>query len=142
MAKNASIRGHQGLFRVFENGALANIVNLTSVEVNQDSTFSRSFYVGNSVGEGDQSIEGFSGSVEAEVKDASIDEFIDALITNNLNGIGVSDYSFVVTENYADGSSKSYAYFDVQWKLSRRQSGLTEKVTKRLEFQAAGRVGL
>jgi hypothetical protein len=140
--KNASIRGHQGAFRVFENAALVNIVNLTSVEINQDSSFSRSFYVGNAIGEGDQAIEGWSGSVEAEVKDASIDEFIDALVTNNLNGIGVSDYTFISTENYPDGTSKSYAYFGVQWKMSKRQSGLNEKMTKRLEFQADGRISL
>lgn len=139
---NPSIRGHQGQFKVFENGDLRNIVNLTNVEVNQDSTFSRSNYVGQPTPEGDQSIEGWSGSIEAEVKDASIDDFIDALVTNNLNGIGVSDYTFITTENYSDGSTRSYVYFDVQWKMSRRQAGQTEKITKRLEFQASGRQAL
>jgi len=139
---SASIRGHQGQFKIFQDGALQNIVNLTNVEVNQDSTFSRSMYVGQQVPEGDQSIEGWSGSVEAEVKDASIDEFIDALVTNNLNGIGVSDYTFITTENYPDGTSKSYVYFDVQFKMSRRNPGLNEKITKRLEFQASGRIAL
>lgn len=139
---SASIRGHQGQFKIFQDGALQNIVNLTNVEVNQDSTFSRSMYVGQPVPEGDQSIEGWSGSVEAEVKDAAIDEFIDALVTNNLNGIGVSDYTFIVTENYPDGTSKSYVYFDAQFKMSRRNPGLNEKITKRLEFQASGRIAL
>ena len=139
---SASIRGHQGTFKIFQDGALQNIVNLTAVDVNLDSSFSRSFYVGSQVGEGDQSIEGWSGSVDAEVKDASIDEFIDALITNNLNGIGVSDYTFISTENYADGTTKSYVYFDVQWKMSKRQSGLNEKMTKKLDFQASGRLAL
>lgn len=139
---SSSIRGHQGQFKVFENGSLSNIVNVTSVDVNQDSSFSRSFYVGNPTGEGDQSQEGWSGSLECEVKDAGIDEFIDALIENNLNGIGVSDYTFLTTENYPDGTSKSYVYFDCQFKMGRRQSGLNEKVTKRLEFQASGRKAL
>lgn len=139
---NPSIRGHQGQFRIFENGELKNIVNLTSVDVNQDSNFSRSFYVGQQVPEGDQSIEGFSGTAELEVKDDEVDKFIDALITNNLNGIGISDYTFIVTENYANGTSSSYAYFDCQFKMSRRQSGLNEKITKRLEFQASGRIRL
>lgn len=139
---SASIRGHQGSLKIFQDGALQNIVNLTSVDVNQDSSFSRSFYVGQQVPEGDQSIEGWSGSVEAEVKDAVIDEFIDALVTNNLNGIGVSDYTFISTENYANGTTKSYVYFDVQWKMSKRQAGLNEKITKRLEFQASGRLAL
>lgn len=137
-----SIRGHSGSFKVYENGALKNILYLTSVDVNQDSSFSRAFYVGQQLGEGDQTVEGWSGTVEMEVKDSAADLFIDDLINNNLNGIGVSDYTFITTENYADGQSQSYAYFDCQWKLSRRQSGLQEKITKRLEFQAAGRLAL
>lgn len=135
----ASIRGHVGSIKVFENGAVANIVNILNVDINQDSSFSRSFYVGKTTGEGDQTIEGWSGSMEAEVKDAAIDEFIDALVTNNLNGIGVSDYTLVTTENYPNGTTKSYVYFDCQFKMSKRQAGLTEKMTKRLEFQCSGR---
>lgn len=136
---SASIRGHQGQFKLYQDGALANIVNLTSVDVNQDSTFMRSNYVGQPEPEGDQAIEGWSGSADAEVKDASIDLFIDALVTNNLNGIGVSQYTFVTTELYADGTTQSYVYYDVQWKMGRKQGGLQEKITKRLEFQASGR---
>lgn len=139
---NPSIRGHQGQFKIFENGDLTSIVDLTSVDVSQESTFSKTFYIGRQLPEGDQTIEGWSGSVEAEVKDSSIDDFIDALVTNNLNGIGVSDYTFLTTEEYGDGTRRSYVYFDVQWKMSRRQSGLNEKMTKTLEFQAMGRIPL
>lgn len=139
---NPSIRGHKGQFKVFENGQLTNIVNITSADIAQDSTMSRTFYVGRPLPEGDQSIEGWSGSIEVEVKDAAEDEFIDALITNNLNGIGVSDYTMLTVEEYGDGSRKSYVYFDCQFKLSRRQGGLTEKITKTLEFQASGRTPL
>jgi hypothetical protein len=139
---SASIRGHQGKLSFFQDGADASIVNLTSVEINQDSTFMRSNYVGQAEPEGDQAVEGWSGSVEAEVKDATIDKFIDALVTNNLNGIGVSDYTFVSTENYADGTTQSYVYYDVQFKTSRKQEGLQAKITKRLEFQASGRKAL
>ena len=139
---NPSIRGHQGQFKIFENGELKKIVDLTSVDVNQDSTFMRTNYVGRPVPEGDQAMEGWSGSADAEVKDASIDEFIDALVTNNLNGIGISDYTFTTTELYVDGTAKSYVYFDVQWKMSRKQGGLNEKITKKLDFQASGRLPL
>ncbi len=138
----ASIRGHLGQFKIFENGALANIVNITSVDITQDATFSRSNYVGKSEPEGDQACDGWSGSLEAEVKDAEVDSFIDALVTNNLNGIGVSDYSFVTTELYSDGTSRSYVYYDAQFKMSRKQEGLQSKITKRLEFQASGRKAL
>lgn len=99
----------------------------------------RSYYVGAPEPESDQAIEGWSGDVEAEVKDANLDEFIDALITNNLNGIGVSDYTFTSTELYADGTTKSYVYYDLVMKMSRKQEGLQAKMTKRLEFQASGR---
>jgi hypothetical protein len=138
----ASIRGHQGQFKVFENGALTNIIDVTSVDINQDSSFQRTFYVGRPTPEGDQAIEGWSGSCDLEVKDASVDEFIDALVTNNLNGVGISDYTFIDTELYPDGSRKSYVYFDIQWKMSKSIRGLNEKVTKRLEFQASGRLPL
>ena len=139
---NPTIRGHQGQFKIFENGQLANIVNITSVEVNQDSTFQRSFFVGKNVPEGDQTMEGWSGSIDLEVRNAAADEFIDALVTNNLNGIGISDYTFLTQEFFTDGTIKSYVYADVQFKLSKRQSGLNEKMTKRLEFQASFRVAI
>jgi len=137
---NPSIRGHKGQFKIFENGELSNIVDITSVSVSQDSSFSRTYYVGRPVGEGDQSMDGWSGSVELEVKDDSVDSFIDALTTNNLNGIGVSDYTFLSAEEYGNGKISSYVYYDVQWKMSKKQSGLTEKMTKTLEFQASGRI--
>ena len=136
---SASIRGHQGTIKLFQDGALANIVDITKVAINQDSTFMRTFYVGRAVPEGDQAIEGWSGNCDLEVKDSAVDKFIDALVTNNLNGIGVSDYTFVSTENYADGTSQSYVYFDVQWKMSKDQGGLNEKMTKKLDFQCSGR---
>lgn len=139
---NPSIRGHKGQFKIFENGQLTGIVDITSVSVNQDSSFSRTMYVGRALPEGDQAIEGWSGSIDLEVKDASVDEFIDALVTNNLNGIGVSDYTFVTTEEYGDGTRKSYVYFDCQFKMSRAQSGLSDKITKKLDFQASGRQAL
>jgi len=139
---NPSIRGHKGQFKIFENGQLSNIVDITSVDVSMDASFQRTFYVGRPLAEGDQSIDGWSGSLEMEVKDASVDEFIDALITNNLNGIGVSDYTFLSSEEYGNGTMRSYVYFDVQWKMSKRQSGMTEKMTKRLDFQASGRIAI
>jgi hypothetical protein len=138
----ASIRGHQGQIKFFKDGGDQKLVNLTSVDINQDSNFMRSHYVGQALPEGDQSFDGWSGSVEAEVKGAEIDEFIDALVTDNLNGIGVGDYTMVSTELYSDGTTKSYVYFDMQFKTSRKQGGANEKITKRLEFQASGRKAL
>lgn len=135
----ASIRGHQGSLKFFENGRQLGLANCTAFEANQDSAFMRSNYVGQPEPEGDQAIEGWSGNADFEVKDSMIDDFIDALITNNLNGIGVSDYTLVLTENYPDGTTRSYVYNDVQFKLARKQQGLQAKVTKRLDFQAAGR---
>ena len=137
-----TIRGHQGSFRYFQDGVQQVLDTITSVSVNQDSNFIRSYFVGAPIPEGDQSIEGWSGQIDAEVRDDSMDIFIDALITNNLNGIGVSDYTFISTEEYADGRTASYVYFDCQFKMSKNQSGLNEKMTKRLDFQASGRVRL
>lgn len=136
-----SIRSHQGTIKFFADGQVQNIMNITSVDIQQDSSFSRSHYVGQALPEGDQTVDGWSGSIEAEVKDAEMDKFIDALISNRLNGIGVSDYTFVTTENYPDGRSQSYVYFDCQFKMSRRQSG-NDKMTKRMDIQASGRLAL
>jgi hypothetical protein len=139
---SASIRGHQGQIKFFQDGAIVNIANLTNVNINQDSTFSRSNYVGNPVPEGDQSFEGWSGSVDMEVKDDELDKFIDALVSANLAGIGVSDYTVTSTENYTDGLTSNYVYFDCQFKMSKTQGGLDKKMTKKLDFQASGRLRL
>ena len=136
---NPTIRGNRGQFKIFENGELKNIVDITSVEVNQDSSFIWSIFVGRPVPEGDQAIEGWSGSISLEVRNSEVEDFIDGLVTNNLNGIGVSDYTFLTTELYGDGPTRSYVYVDVQCRFSRSQSGLTEKITRRLEFQASFR---
>lgn len=138
----ASIRGHQAQMKVFLDGRDTAIVNIVNFEVNMDSTFSRSNYVGAAVPEGDQSIDGWSGTMEAEVKGPEIDDLIDAITNQNQSGIGVSDITIVDTELYADGRLRSYVYFDLQIRMSKRQAGLTEKVTKRLEFQASGRIPL
>lgn len=138
----STIRGHQGTFKFFQDGSEVVMDTITSVSVNQDSNFIRSFFVGAPLPEGDQAIEGWSGQADAEVRNDIMDIFIDALITNNLNGIGVSDYTFISTENYSDGTNASYLYFDCQFKLSKNQSGLNDKMTKRLDFQASGRVRL
>lgn len=134
-----SIRGHQGRVKVLRNGGDAKIVHLTSVDVNQDSTFQRSFYVGQAVPEGDQSIEGWSGSMELEVKDPSVDELIDGMVSGQLAGIGVEDVALLIDEYYPDGTLSSYVYFDCQFRMSKRVPGQTEKQTKRLDWQASGR---
>lgn len=139
---SASIRGHQGRFEIYKNGQLVKIVNIKKVAINQESTFMKSYYVGNSVPEGDQAIEGWTGNLELEVKDSAVDDFIDALTTDNLNGIGVADYTFVSTELYADGSQKAWVYTDCQFKMSKDQGGLNEKMTKKLDFQAMFRQSL
>jgi hypothetical protein len=135
----ASIRGHQGRIKVYRQGKDTLVVNLTRVDINQDSSFTRSNYVGNALPEGDQSIEGWSGSMDAEVKDDAIDQFIDALVNQNLAGIGVEDITVLSEEYYPDGRVASYVYFDCQFRMSKSIAGLTEKQTKRLDFQASGR---
>ena len=117
-------------------------VNITKAEANQDSTFSRAFYVGKNVGEGDQTIEGWSGNMDLEVKGPEVDDFIDAVVANNLAGIGVEEITVIMEEQYPDGTLRAYVYFDMQFKMSKSQPGMTEKVTKRLEWQASGRLPL
>jgi hypothetical protein len=136
---NPSIRGHQGTLKIFRDGGEIDIFTIRSADITEDSDFTRSFFVGQRRGEGDQTINGYSGSVEMEVKGPEIDEFMDALQADNLNGIGVKDYSLVLSEFYGDGRAKSYVYFDCQFRMDKRISGLNEKVIKTYAFQASGR---
>ena len=76
-----SIRGHQARFVMYENGTRIGTQTANRVSVNQDSNFIRSKFIGNPIPEGDQSQEGWSGTVEFEVKDDELETFIDALIT-------------------------------------------------------------
>lgn len=135
----ATIRGNMGEFRILENGNIVDIIEITKVSVKMDNTMMRSKFVGQSIPVGDQAIEGWSGSIAMEVSNDRVEQFIDALVAANLAGIGVSDYAFVVTENYPDGSSVSYIYEDVQWAYSRENGSMDEKITKSLEFQASYR---
>lgn len=139
---SASIRGHHGRIKLFKAGQLLDIVDITKAEVNQDSSFMRSFYVGRTQGEGDQTIEGWSGTMDLEVKGPQVDDFIDAIVANNLAGIGVEEITVIMEELYADGTVRAYVYYDMQFKMSKSHGGLTEKMTKRLEWQASARLPL
>lgn len=138
----ASIRGHMSQIKILKNGGQTEVVNITSFNVNQDSSFTRSFYVGQQYGEGDQSMDGWSGSMDAEVKDSKIDDLIDSLVTGNLNGIGVDDVTIVDTESYTDGTEVAYVYFGIQLKMSKTIGGQNAKSTKKLDWQADGRLKL
>ncbi len=137
-----SIRGHQGKIKLFKSGQPTGIINIVSADINQDSSFSRSFYVGNQLPEGDQTVEGWSGSMDLEVKDSSVDDMIDAIIGSNLAGVGADEMTVLMQENYSDGQSSSYVYYDCQMKMSKRIGGLNEKQTKRIDFQSSGRIKL
>lgn len=139
---SASIRGHQAQVKLNKNGQTTGIVNITKFSANQDASFSRSEYVGQKFKEGDVDYSGWSGNLETEVKDKKVDELIDALVTSNLAGVGADEVTIVDTEYYPDGSSASYVYFDIQFKMSKDVGGSSAKVTKRLEWQAAGRLAL
>lgn len=138
----ASIRGHQAALKVFKNGENAELYTITKFDVAQDSSFSRSFYVGNAVPEGDQTQDGWSGSFDLETKGPEVDDLIDALVTENLNGIGVEEVTIMATENYPDGRTQSYVYSDCQFKMSKSQPAQTEKVTKKIDFQSSLRIRL
>ena len=138
----ASIRGHQTLLKFFLDGGEVSIANVTQFDVNQDASFSRSFYVGAADGEGDTAYMGWSGSFSTEVKDASVDEIIDDVVQNNKNGVGVADITILDTEYYTDGTSKSYVYSGIQLKMGKSVGTLEAKVTKKLDFQADRRTAI
>jgi hypothetical protein len=133
----SSIRGHQTSVKIFSNGQPVANIPINKFSVQQDSTFSRSFYVGQIYPEGDQTQEGWSGSFDLEVKGPEVDKFIDKIVTGKINGIGGEEVILVDTEFYPDGTSSTYVYSDVQIKMSKSMGGLSEKVTKKLDWQAS-----
>lgn len=134
-----TIRGHQTQLRILEDGQVVDIVEITKFTAKMDNTFMRSRFVGKSKPVGDQSIDGWSGNCACEVANSKIEDFIDALVNNNLAGIGVKDYALVDTELYDDGTSATYLYDDVQWAWSKESGSYDVKVTKSLDWQASGR---
>ena len=134
-----TIRGHQTALKVIKDGKQVTIDTITDFSVDMDSTFMRSKFVGRAVPEGDQAIEGWSGSMNMEVRNSEVEEIIDALVTANLNGIGITEFILLDTENYADGSSVTYAYMDVQLGYGKQAKGLDAKVTKSVKFQSSFR---
>ena len=135
----SSIKGDRGRLKVFENGKDLQILSITGFEVTEDSQFLKSNYVGKSVPETDKTFDGYSGSIDTEVKSAVQDLLIDRINSAIKRGIGMPRIALVLSEDYPDGTSKSYIYTNVQLKLSRSQKGGTEKVTKRFEFNASDR---
>lgn len=135
----STIRGHQCEVRLLRDGQLVNIINMTKFSSKMDSSFMRSKFVGQSVPKGDLAIDGWSGQASFEVEDDSIEQFIDALVTGNLAGVGVSEYAVIDTETYTDGSQASYLYSDVQWSYSKDVGSYDAKVTKSMDWQASFR---
>jgi len=134
-----TIRGHQTYIKFFQDGKEQSIDSITDFSVDLESTFMRSKFVGKPIPEGDQSIDGWSGSFNMEVRDSKIESFIDAIVESNLNGIGVTEQYIIDTENYPNGETVSYVYYDVQFSIGKQAKGLDAKVTKSVKFQASGR---
>lgn len=134
-----TIRGHQGIVKAFVDGEEQVIDSITRFSMNQDASPTRQFFVGNPYPEGDTSYEGWSGTIDLQVRNAVVDDLIDRIVDANHRGLAVPDVSILLTERYTDGTSATWAFFDVQLRMSRDQSGLQEKITKRLDVQASVR---
>ncbi len=139
MSVNPPILGHQGTLRIYLNGQLTSILTITEFSVDLQSSMQQEYYVGNAIPEGWQSLPHFTGTIDMNVKDSTADTLMDAIVGAVQNGVGFPQVVLNLTENYADGTSSTYAYNDVQFKLSRRQRGGQEKVTKKFDFQAMSR---
>ena len=134
-----TIRGDKVDVRLFENGELKVIGPLTRISINQESNPTRHFYVGNVIPEGDQSISGYSGSLDYEARNRQFNDFFDRMEKAIQTGVAVPSYTMVVTERYNDGTHSIYAYADMQFTFSVDAAGLQEKVMKRVNWQASSR---
>ena len=134
-----TIQGRDTQIRLFRNGGLVNLIELTQFDAKQDADFKRSEYLGNTGTTGDVVHKGWSGSFECETKDSTIDDLIDALIEENLGRLNIDDMTIQDTENYRDGTKSAWVYYGVQLKYSKTASSRDEKVKKKIEWQADSR---
>lgn len=134
-----TIQGRDTQIRLFRNGALIDIVEITQFESKEDADFKRSEYLGNTGTVGDTTFKGWSGSMEAETKNATIDDLIDALIEENLGRLNVDDITIQDTENYRDGTKAAWVYYGIQLKYSKNAANRDDKVKKKIEWQADSR---
>lgn len=130
-----SIKSHQYALEMYRGGKKIIIDTITNVSVNQDADFSRSQYVGNPIGEGDTTYNGNSGSLDMEVKGPEADDLLQAIVTENYNGVGITDVALLETENYSNGVVATWLHLGVQLKMSKTAQG-NSKVTKRIDFQS------
>lgn len=140
---SASIRGNSTLLKFYKNNGEVQIANVTQFSFQQNASMTQSMYVGKSLPEGDVAYTGWAGSLQCEVKDSSMDDFMDQVIAQNLSGVGIEEITILYTEFYTNGTQKSYVFSDVQLKAGSTNVGnMTAKVTKSLEFQASLRTPL
>jgi hypothetical protein len=142
MAVNSPILGHSGSLKIYVNGQLSGILTISEFNVDMQSAMNQVYYAGNAIPEGYQTLPHWTGNVELLVKDSIAEKLIDAIVGAVQSGVGFPQVVMNVTENYSDGTSSTYSYSDCQFKITRRQRGGQEHVTKRLEFQAMFRISI
>ena len=131
-----TIQGRDTQIRVFRNGSLIDVVEINNFEAKEDADFKRSEYLGNTNTTGDIVFKGWSGSFDAEKKNAVVDDLIDSLIEENLGRLNLSDLTIQDTETYRDGTRAAWVYYGVQLKYSKNASSRDEKVKSKIEWQA------
>ena len=139
MPGGKAIQGRDTQIRMFKNGALVKIFEISSFNVKQDADFKRSEYLGNTTAIGDISHKGWSGDFECEVVDSTLDDFIDGNIAQNLGRLDIDEVTLQDTENYRNGKKSAWVYSGVQLKYSKTASSRTDNVKKKIEFQADSR---
>lgn len=139
MPAGKSIQGRDTQIRLFKSGNLVNIIEILNFNHRQDADFIRGEYLGNTKSVGDTSHKGWSGDFEAEVLDSTIDDLIDALIEQNLERLDIDEISLLEVENYRDGRRAGWVYTGVQLKYSKSVGSRSEKIRKKLEWQADDR---
>ena len=136
---NPTIRGNSAQIRTIRNGEVINVGPITNFQSSMDSEFFRTFGVGDSVGKSDQAINGWTGRFDLELDNPGLSDFINDMVTENLNGVGLSDYVIVQTFFYSDGQSRSFAFTDCVFRYSENVPTNQGKITASVDFQASRR---
>lgn len=136
---SSAVKGKDTKVRLMRNGTPVAAIGLKSFSADQDAEFTRDEYLGEVQGVGDTDHKGWTGSMEFEVNSAAVADFIDALVTNNLERVNADEVTILHTIFYRDGSQKAWAYSGVQAKYGAEVPGMHDKSTEKLDWQADDR---
>lgn len=133
------VKGKDTSIRILKNGEMVQVFEARSFTVNQDADITRHKHLGKIEDELDTNMNGWSGTVEIEKVGVAIDDFMDAVIENNLARIGADTITIAERIDYRDGASRTYVYGPCEVTVGENVAGKDEAVVQTLNWAAPRR---